>query len=223
MANQSTERLLFQSGALRIEVPELSLLRSILSAGCCLALVLVFFSGPAQAAQAMTAQQKKHTTHHAAQTSKSGSGTHKPASHARSHQTAHVRHAHTRRSRRTAKSIARSRKLQRAFVASSQLRPMAQQLAQDRSAAAYAGVTHYAQSHSGDAAAAAYVSLGHAYLLDRRFPDAIATLTHADAAGDALDDYATYLKAQAEMQSSQLPAAEMLLNGFAAKYPDSVF
>jgi len=100
---------------------------------------------------------------------------------------------------------------------------MAQQLAQDRTPAAYAGVTHYAQTHTGDAAAAAYVSLGHAYLLDHRLPDAISALSHADAAGSALDDYATYLKAQAEMQSSQLPAAETLLNGFAAKYPDSVF
>ena len=60
---------------------------------------------------------------------------------------AHVRHARTRRSRRTAKTIARSRRLQRAFVASSQLRPMAQQLAQNRTPAAYAGVTHYAETH----------------------------------------------------------------------------
>ena len=130
---------------------------------------------------------------------------------------------HTRRSQRTAKIIARSRRLQRAFVASSQLRPMAQQLAQNRTPAAYAGVTHYAQTHTGDAAAAAYLSLGHAYLLDRRFPEAITALTHADAAGDALDDYAAYLTAQAEMQSNQLPQAETVLSGFAAKYPDSVF
>ena len=64
---------------------------------------------------------------------------------------------------------------------------MAQQLAQDRTPAAYTGVTHYAQAHTGDAAAAAYVSLGHAYLLDHRLPDAISALSHADAAGSALD------------------------------------
>ncbi|HEY2002740.1 MAG TPA: lytic transglycosylase, partial [Acidobacteriaceae bacterium] len=113
--------------------------------------------------------------------------------------------------------------MQRAFVASSQLRPMAQQLAQNRTPAAYSGVTHYAETHKGDAAAAAYLSLGHAYLLDRRFPDAITALSHADASGDALDDYAAYLTAQADMQSNQLPQAETVLNGFAAKYPDSVF
>ena len=100
---------------------------------------------------------------------------------------------------------------------------MAQQLAQNRTPAAYAGVTHYAQTHTGDAAAAAYLSLGHAYLLDRRFPEAITALTHADAAGDALDDYAAYLTAQAEMQSNQLPQAETVLSGFATKHPDSVF
>ena len=100
---------------------------------------------------------------------------------------------------------------------------MAQQLAQNRTPAAYEGVTHYAQTHTGDAAAAAYVSLGHAYLLDRRFPEAITALTHADTSGNALDDYAAYLTAQAEMQSNQLPQAETLLNSFATKYPDSVF
>src|SRR5205823_6382962 len=107
--------------------------------------------------------------HHPAQTAK-GTGTahHAAAPHTKSRhrQPAHVRHAATKRSRRTAKSIARSRRLQRAFVASSQLRPMAQQLAQNRTPAAYSGVASYAATHKGDAAAAAYLSLGHAYLLD---------------------------------------------------------
>ena len=100
---------------------------------------------------------------------------------------------------------------------------MAQQLAQNRTPAAYAGVSSYAQSHKGDAAAAAYLWLGHAYLLDRRFPEALSSLSRAAATGDALDDYAAYLTAQAEMQSGQFAQAETLLNGFAEKYPDSVF
>ena len=197
-------------------------LRLIRIAGA-LALVLVFFSF-----KTGSAQQNRPSTaaHHTAQTTKKGKAVHHPAARhtpGRGRAPAHVRHARTRRSRPTAKSIARSRRLQRAFVASSQLRPMAQQLAQERTPAAYSGVTRYAQTHKSDAAAAAYLSLGHAYLLDRRFPDAITALTHADAAGGALDDYATYLRAQAEMQSNQLPQAETLLNGFAAKFPDSVF
>ena len=46
---------------------------------------------------------------------------------------------------------------------------MAQQLATMRTPPAYTGVTNYAQKHTGDAAAAAYLALGHAYLTDRRF------------------------------------------------------
>ncbi len=136
---------------------------------------------------------------------------------------AHVRHAKTRHAARTARSIARSQKLQRAFTASSQLRPMSQQLARDRMPAAYAGVTEYAQSHTGDAAAAAYLSLGHAYLIDRRYGEAIASLSRATSQGDGLDDYAEYLTAQAEMQSGQLASAETRLTGFAAKFPESIF
>ena len=66
----------------------------------------------------------------------------------RSRSTAHVApaSAHTSKSKHkqarkplTAKQLARSQKLHQAFVASSQLRPMAQQLASTRSPAAYAG------------------------------------------------------------------------------------
>jgi soluble lytic murein transglycosylase len=134
-----------------------------------------------------------------------------------------VRHKKSRRAARTAKSIAQSRKLQRAFTASTQLRPMAQQLASTRTPAAYAGVLSYAHSHTGDAAAAAYLSLGNAYLLDRNYPAAITNLAHAHAEGQSLDDYADYLTAQAEMQSGKLAEAETLLTGFEAKYPDSIF
>ena len=202
-----------------IEVVELSFLRSTQGAGCSLALVFLFLfstawgSTPQHKKHATTAHSKTHAHAHA--TSSGPKGRHRVA--------AHVRHAKTRRAKPTAKSLARSRKLQRAFVASSQLRPMAQQLAQNRTPAAYAGVTHFAQSHTSDAAAAAYLSLGHAYLLDRRFPDAMTALSHADASGDALDDYAAYLTAQAEMQSGQLPQAEVILNSFTTKFPDSVF
>jgi soluble lytic murein transglycosylase len=204
---------------LLIEVLELAFLRSISRVGCSLALVML--SVVASAADE-TAQQKKQTSpHHAGQSAHSTKST--ARTRGRRKTTAHVRHAHTRRSKRTAKSIARSRRLQRAFVASSQLRPMAQQLAQNRTPAAYAGVTHYAQTHTGDAAAAAYLALGHAYLLDHRYAEAVSALSHADAAGDALDDYAAYLTAQAELQSNQLPQAEVVLSGFAKKYPDSVF
>ncbi len=141
--------------------------------------------------------------------------------------------AHRRHHRRrplTAREIARSHRLRSAFVASSQLRPMAQQLAQNRTPAAYAGVSAWAHSHSGEGAAAAYLALGHAYLLDQKYGDAVTALRSARLAGatttrpdGALADYADYLTAQAYLQSNQLPQAELVLNDFTVKYPDSIF
>ena len=58
-----------------------------------------------------------------------------------------------------------------AFVASSELRPMAQQLATMRTPAAYAGVAH-TRMPIGRGGAAAYLALGHAYLVDKRFAEA---------------------------------------------------
>ena len=134
-----------------------------------------------------------------------------------------VRHVKSKHKPRNAKSIARSRKLQRAFVASTQLRPMAQELATMRTPAAYAGVGNYSRTHTGEAASAAYLALGHAYLLDRRFGDAAVNFEKANAAGTALDDYADFLAAQAFMQAGKLSEAENLLKGFATKYPESIF
>jgi soluble lytic murein transglycosylase len=155
----------------------------------------------------------------------------KPAHHHQAHATAHgkahatgrVRHVKTRRKPRSAKSIARSRKLQQAFVASSQLRPMAQELTTMRSPAAYAGVTAYAHAHTGEAASAAYLALGHAYLLDHRYPEAASNFQKANDLGKTMDDYADFLAAQAFMEAGKLSEAESLLTSFATKYPESIF
>jgi len=65
-------------------------------------------------------------------------------------------------------TTARSIKLTSAFLASAQLRPMAQQLAATRAPAAYAGVLSYAHSHPGEGAATAYLALAHANYMDHR-------------------------------------------------------
>ena len=78
---------------------------------------------------------------------------------------------------------ARTARIRQAFVASTELRPMAQQLATLRTPAAYAGVTKFAHAHTGEAAAAAYLALGHAYLVDRRFAEASENLRQARQAG----------------------------------------
>ncbi len=100
---------------------------------------------------------------------------------------------------------------------------MAQQLASTRSAAAYAGVLNYAQGHPGEGAAAAYLALGHAYSLDHRYADATADFAQAKRAGEALDDYADYLGAQAAIQAGHGAEAYGLLDHFADRYPDSIF
>jgi soluble lytic murein transglycosylase len=118
---------------------------------------------------------------------------------------------------------ARAHRIKLAFVASTELRPMAQQLTTMRTPAAYAGVASYAQKHTGDAAAAAYLALGHAYLLDKRYTDAVGSLRQAKQAGDALDEYADFLAAKAYHESNQEDAAEALLKNFRQQYPDSIF
>lgn len=100
---------------------------------------------------------------------------------------------------------------------------MAQQLATLRMATAYAGVTKYAKGHTGDAAAAAYLALGHAYLLDKRYGDAEANLHEARKAGGELADYADFLGAEASHAAGNNQAAELVLHGFAERYPDSIF
>ena len=100
---------------------------------------------------------------------------------------------------------------------------MAQQLATLRTPEAYAGVSSYAHRHSGEASAAAYLALGHAYLLDKRYKEAEQSLRQARAAGQELADYADFLDAQASHDAGQDAAAEGLLHGFTDRYPDSIF
>jgi soluble lytic murein transglycosylase len=121
------------------------------------------------------------------------------------------------------KPTAQTIRLTSAFKASEQLRPMAQQLASTRSAAAYSGVEGYARMHPGEGAAAAYLALGHAYMLDHRYSEAAATFRRAKTSGDALDDYADYLGAQASIQAGQVTEAFALLDHFAERHPESIF
>jgi peptidoglycan lytic transglycosylase len=125
--------------------------------------------------------------------------------------------------RRHRRPTAKARRIKRAFVASAELRPMAQQLVTMRTPAAYQGVTRYAEGHTGDSAAAAWLALGHAYLMDKRYPDAVASLQKARKASDVLADYDEFLAARAQHEAGNDAAAEALLHGFAKRYPDSVF
>ncbi len=147
-----------------------------------------------------------------------GASTHETSTHRTSARRRHVRPRASRAVRR-----ARTARIRQAFIASSELRPMAQQLATLRTPEAYAGVTAYAHRHTGDAAAAAYLALGHAYLLDQHYSEAVANFHEAREDSGELADFADYLAAEAEHDAGDNAAAETLLHGFAERYPDSIF
>lgn len=170
-----------------------------------------------------TTKSAKPTTHTSASKAGTSSRTRTSRSSTRTsskskHPAASASHI-ARHSRPTPQSI----RLTSAFVASAQLRPMAQQLAATRSPAAYAGVENYAAAHPGEAAAAAYLALGHAYMLDRRFNEAAAMFHRASGSGEALADYADYLAAQSLLEAGRGHDAAALLDHFATRYPESIF
>ncbi len=100
---------------------------------------------------------------------------------------------------------------------------MAQQLATLRTPEAYAAVTAYAHSHTGEAATAAYLALGHAYLLDKRYADAETALAQARRADGELAEYIDFLDAEASHAAGDDTIAEKILHGFTDRYPDSIF
>jgi len=100
---------------------------------------------------------------------------------------------------------------------------MAQQLVATRNAASYAGVATYAGSHTGEASAAGYLALGHAYNLDHRYSEAETSFHTAAARGQALSDYADFLAAQAAVEGNRPQDAVPVLEHFAEKHPGSLF
>ena len=104
---------------------------------------------------------------------------------------------------------------------------MAQQLASTRSPGSFGGVLGYAQAHPGVGAATAYLALGHAYTLDRKYPEAVDAFRSAAQAGGApnegLADYADYLEAQALLDEQKGADAYALLDHFAERHPGSIF
>lgn len=194
-----------------------------LLAGALLAPAAPLWAGESSAVRHSSQAAKKASGHAA---SKAGSS--KTAKgHGRSAATskgAKSRGAKTKSGKKAGKEpTARSITLTRAFVASTLLRPMAQQLAATRSPQAYSGVLAYAHGHPGEGAAAAYLALGHAYMLDRRFPEAATAFATASTSGEALNDYADYLGAQAALQAGRGADAFALLDHFAERHPESIF
>jgi soluble lytic murein transglycosylase len=127
---------------------------------------------------------------------------------------------------RSSKSSARQRKLQhinKAFVASADLKPMAQQLLQNRTPQAYAGVEAYAHQHKADEAGPlAWLVLGYAHYLDNDFPKALTSWQQAKGVAPVLGDYLAYLNASAYQAQQKNSDVITTLSDFEQKYPDSL-
>jgi soluble lytic murein transglycosylase len=117
----------------------------------------------------------------------------------------------------------RVRRIREAFVASTSLRPMAQQLIQDRSPAAYAGVEAYARSHAqDDPGALAWLVVGYAHVLDHECAKAIDPLNRAKPRAGDLGDYIAYYLGTCYLQTGRQGEALATLADFGTKYPDSL-
>ncbi len=117
----------------------------------------------------------------------------------------------------------RLRRMRQAFVASASLRPMAQQLFQDRSPAAYAGVEVYARRHAReDAGALAWLVAGYAHILDHDYAKAIDPLNRAKPQAGDLGDYVDYYLSASYFQTSHVAEASAILSQFDKTYPESL-
>ncbi len=118
---------------------------------------------------------------------------------------------------------AKLRHVTRAFVASADLKPMAQQLLENRTPQGYAGIEEYAAAHSkDDAGPLAWLVIGYARYLDKNYASAREAWVHAAPLEPVLGDYLDFLRASA-FQGEQNPAEVIkVLDGFEQKYPASL-
>jgi peptidoglycan lytic transglycosylase len=117
----------------------------------------------------------------------------------------------------------RVRRVRQAFVASASLRPMAQQLLQDRTPTAYAGVEAYARRHpKEDAGALAWLVIGYARTLDHDYGKAIDPFNRAKAGASELGDYVAYYLGDAYLKTAHNAEALSTLADFSKNFPDSL-
>jgi soluble lytic murein transglycosylase len=129
----------------------------------------------------------------------------------------------TNRSRKHKPVSPRVRRARQAFVASASLRPMAQQLLQERTPTAYAGVESYARHHpKEDAGALAWLVIGYARTLDHDYAKAIDPFNRAKAGASELGDYVAYYLGDAYLNTGHTAEALSTLADFSEKFPDSL-
>ena len=112
--------------------------------------------------------------------------------------------------------------MRQAFVASATLRPMARQLLQDRTPAAYRGVEGYARRHpQEDAGALAWLVVGYSHVIDHDYAKAIDSLNRARPLAGDLGDYVSYYLGSSYLQTGRTAEAIAALGEFDKIYPDS--
>ena len=117
----------------------------------------------------------------------------------------------------------RLRRMRQAFVASATLKPMARQLIQDRSPAAYAGVQAYAVRHAReDVGALAWLVIGYARVLDHNYAQAIDPLNRAKPRAGDLGDYVGYYLGTAYQQTGRLAEAIATFSTFDKNFSESL-
>lgn len=108
-------------------------------------------------------------------------------------------------------------------MASANLRPMAQQLLENRSLAGYAGVESYARAHAReDAGALAWLVVGYAHVVDHDYAKAIDPLNRAKPRAGDLGDYVAYYLGLCYLQTGRQGEALATLADFGTAYPDSL-
>lgn len=113
--------------------------------------------------------------------------------------------------------------MRQAFVSSATLKPMARQLLQDRTPAAYAGVEAYATRHAKeDAGALAWLVVGYAHALDHDYAKAVDPLNRAKPRAGDLGDYVTYYLGSSYFQTGRTAEAIATLSEFDKTYPESL-
>jgi soluble lytic murein transglycosylase len=113
--------------------------------------------------------------------------------------------------------------MHQAFVASASLKPMARQLLQDRTPAAYAGVEAYARKHaSEDAGALAWLVVGYAHNLDHDYAKAVDPLNRAMPKAGDLGDYVSFYLGTSYFQVGRTAEAAATLGQFDTAYPESL-
>jgi soluble lytic murein transglycosylase len=113
--------------------------------------------------------------------------------------------------------------MHQAFVASASLKPMARQLLQDRTPAAYAGVEAYARRHAKeDAGALAWLVAGYAHVLDHDYAKAVDPLNRAKPLAGDLGDYVSYYLGSSYFQTGRAAEAMATLGDFEETYPESL-